>query len=257
MLFHNNYSILTRITYKKVNYLKAHKLLGYGVPEDVPVGYFLSLTTGYRKYEFSERPYVGLSASWTNISKKQGYYLTSIDYNGLPSNGKVYDNMVRARLIYFSPLFKLNQFEVRNILIPSFLSVNNPVYLNEINFGQEIRKLNQDKVYGYSTLTLKYESVLYMPYSYIGFKTAISVFADTGWIASEEYLQGKISYYGSYGLSIHIKNESLTIPTFSVQVAYFPRWKDETNKFIVSFSFSDLRFFKSFQSLKPSPYLLF
>ena len=212
------------------------------------------MTGGYGKYEFSERPYVGFYAAWTNTSEKLGYYLTSFGIGGFPANGKMYDNMIRAKIVYFSPLFKLKRFEVRNILIPSFLSIENPVYLNEINFEGRIRGLNQDFVHGYSDLVLRYESFFYTPYSFAGFKTAIYLFAYSGWIASKEYLKGDVNYYGAYGIAIHIKNESLTIPTMSVQVAYYPHWKDQKNKFDISFKFSDLRFFKDFQLLKPSPY---
>jgi len=255
--FHDNHTILANATYKKVNYFKANKLLGYGVPEDVPVGYFVQLTGGYRKYEFSERPYVGFWAAWTNTSEKLGYYLTSLSIGGFPEDGKMYDNMIDAKIVYFSPLFKLDRFEIRNILIHSFLSIENPVYLNEINFDRRIRGLDQYYVNGFSNFVFSYESFFYTPYSFAGFKTAISLFADSGWITSKEYLKGDVNYYGSYGIGIHIKNESLTLPTMSVQVAYYPHWKDQKNKFDISFNFSDLRFFNGFQSLKPSPHSSF
>ena len=257
LLFHDNHTFLANVTYKKTNYFKTNKLLGYGVPEDVPVGYFVQLTGGYRKYEFSERPYVGLSAAWTNTSEKLGYYMTSFSIGGFPANGKVYDNMMVVRIVYFSPLIKLKRFEVRNIIIPSFKSIENPVYLNEISFERSIRRLNQDFVHGYSSLVVRYESVFYTPYSFAGFKTAFSIFADSGWITSKEYLKGKANYYGAYGIAIHIKNESLTIPTMSVQVAYYPHWRDQKNKFDISFSFTDLRFFRDFRLLKPSTYFTY
>jgi hypothetical protein len=125
------------------------------------------------------------------------------------------------------------------------------VYLNELNFEEHIRRLNQDYVHGYSTIVVRFESVFYTPFSYAGFKTAFSFFADSGWIASKEYLNGETTYYGAYGISIQIKNESLTIPTMAVRLAYFPRWKDQTNKFDISFTFTDLHFFKDSQLLKP------
>ena len=257
MLFHDNNSTLASITYKKINYFKTNRLLGYGIPEDIPIGYSINITGGYRKYEFIEIPYIGFSASWTNTTKKQQYYLTSLDFRGSPSNGELYDNILSAKVIFFSPLHKIKRFEIRNTLVTSFLSINNPIYLNKINFGGKIRKLNQDLVYGYSIITLRFESYIYTPYSFAGFKTAFSIFADSGLIASKEYLKGEINYYGSCGFSIQIKNESLTIPTLSVQFAYFPNDYNQGSSFNISFNFSDLRFLNSVQTLKPNPNFVF
>ncbi len=255
--FHDNHSILANVTFQEINYYKTNKLLGYGVPEDVPFGYILQLTGGYRTYEFSEMPYVGFSAAWTNKTDRKGYYLTSINFGGLIGDGKMYDNMMTAKIKYFSPLYTLKKFEVRNIIIPTFVSIKNPLYLNELNFDRRIRGLNQYFVHGFSSFVLRYESFFYTPYSFAGFKTAFAVFADSGWIASKEYMKGEVDYYGAYGIGIHIKNESLTIPTMSVELVYYPHWRDQKNKFDISFNFSDLRFFRDLQMLKPSTNFIF
>lgn len=183
--------------------------------------------------------------------------MSSVSIGGFSAHGKIYDHMIRARIIYFSPLLKLRKFEIRNILIPSFVSVENPVYLNQINFEGGVRGLHQDFVFGYSAVVIRFESIFYTPLSFAGFKTAFSFFADSGWISPKDYLNGGTSFYGAYGIAIQIKNESLTIPTMSVQVAYYPQWNDQKDKFAVSVIFSDLRFFKDFLSLKPSTHYRF
>lgn len=253
-LFHNRFTFLGNLTFRKVNYFKTSKITSFGVTEDVPYGYFFQFTGGYQEIEFFRFPYYGITLALGKKFRNLGYLLLNFGAGGYPYKNRVSDFRMGFRALYYSPLFKIGKFELRNIFNPSFISIENPLYQNPLNFDKRIRGLNQSFIFGESYLAIRYEAFFYTPLNVAGFKTAFSLFGDSGWITERSYLGGNREFFGAYGIGWHIKNESLTIPAFTVQLAYYPKLKFRGDQFGVTFRFQDFRIFRNLQQLKPNFY---
>jgi hypothetical protein len=251
LIFHDQTFYLMSLSYVNINYFKTNRLLGYGVTEDVPYGMALKLTAGFQKNQFVTRLYSAISFVWAKYFQNIGYLTYGGEIGGYPKNREIEDMLTNIRLVYYSPLIHMNRFSLRHFVSPSFSSINNTYYFDWINFENRIQGLNQSRVFGLSTLVVKYEPFFYTPYSFLGFKLAASIYMDAGWIYEQPYLAGSSDFYSSFGSSFHIKNESFTIPTLTIRVGYYPKYGEEKNKFKFTVSFKDRILFEDFISPKP------
>ncbi len=257
LVFHDNNMFLFSLSYIQKEYYKTSRLLGYGITEDVPYGYSFSILSGIHYNEYVTRPYLGANASWTRYIENVGYFAYQISAGTFYYENDFEDLKLGSRLIYFSPYKNLANFGLRHFVSPVVTTLYNPKYLPYEDFDKLIRKLKQSDLYGQSTAVIRYEPFFYSKYSFLGFKAAFSLFADVGWITDNAFWASKWNPYAACGLGIYIKNESLTIPTFSIQLGYYPKWEDERNKMRVSFDFRDRELFNNELLGKPELYFDF
>lgn len=222
LIFHNNNTLLGRISIINKEHYETSRLFGYGVTEDVPYGYTFSILSGLQMNNYVTRAYFGAYANWTRNIKKLGYFAYEIAGGTYFKNKKLQDSKIGSRVTYFSPYKKYGSVGVRHSLIPVISTSYNPLYLESENFGSKIRELDQEYIYGKSLMVFKYEPYIYSHYGLRKFKLALSVFADAGWIWKQSFWKSNWEHYGAYGFGFHLKNERLTIPTFTVQLAYYP-----------------------------------
>lgn len=249
--FHDQNLFLFRLSLLKNEFYKTSRLMGYGVTEDVPYGYSLSVLGGYQYNQYVTRFYAGGSAALTRYYEKLGYFALELHANSFFNENVPEDSKLGMRLIYYSPYKQYNFLGVRHFFSPSLETLINPRYVEYEDFGDQIRNLKQNSVFGLSTLTLRYESYFYTPISFIGFKFSFSAFADVGWITDEKYWGGNWENYAAIGIGVHLRNESLTIPTFSVQLGYYPKLGESTNQFKAFFDFKDRIIFENDKLSKP------
>lgn len=252
--FHDQNLILFRLTYQHIQYYKTSRLMAFGVTEDVPYGYSFSLLGGYQFNNYYKRPYLGFTVSWTQYFDKIGYFAYQGGAGSFFYNEYFEDFKLGLKIMYYSPYIDLNRFGVRHFASPLAYSIINPRYLQYGNFGTSIRELQQNEIFGLSSLVFRYEPYFYTPYRVLGFQLAFSLFADIGWITDKKYWSGKWEGYAALGLGFHLKNESLTFPTFTVQLGYYPRITDSSNEFQMSYDFRDRELFKNDMLSKPEIY---
>lgn len=228
--------------------------MGYGITEDVPYGYSFSILGGIQYNKFVSRPYIGANATWTKYIDKVGYFAYQISGGSFYYNNEFEDLRLGSRVIYYSPYISYVNIGVRHFVSPVFTTLYNPRYLPYSDFGKLIRELKQSDLYGQSTAVLRYEPFFYTKYQLLGFKASFSLFTDIGWITDDAFWSSTWDPYAACGVGIYIKNESLTIPTFSIQIGYFPKWEGDRNKVQVFFDFRDREIFKNDLLGKPELY---
>lgn len=249
--FHNKELALAAITLQRVRYVKATKLLGYGVVEDIPIGYYLQLNGGISKSNYLTRPYVGLFYDYTVLSNRKSLFSLNLSMGSFFHQSKPQDRYQTVNVAYASPLIDLQPFELRNLFSLTISSLNNPLYYREIDFSGEIRDLDQFGVYGRTSLVLRYQPVFYTSLQAVGFKFSFNPFVDMGWLSKKEYFEGKKQFYAAYGLSLSTKNESLTLPALSLHVGYYPNWREQKNKVRFKVTFTDYKILNQLNSMKP------
>lgn len=249
--FHNVHNSLVNLSFRKIDYLKTSKLFGYGRTEDVPYGYILDVTGGFQKTEYYNRPYVGAYYFWGKYFPRAGYYSYSLGSSTFIRNGKAEDHITGAKFTYFSPLSNLYGMEFRNTFNATFNSVSNPLYYSKINFGDDMRVIRQDSLYGASKLTFQAQTIIYTYVNVVGFRFAFYPFIDFGWLAQRDFFRDEKRFFAVYGLGVQIKNESLLFPGLHIKAGYMPHTLNGRPNFAVTFQFRDIQLFKRVRSLKP------
>src|SRR5690606_8869830 len=73
-LYNNKEGVLAQFTLFRQNYYRTKFIYGFGVTEDLPYGYNLSLVGGWYRQKDLERPYMGISADRYVITGSKSFF---------------------------------------------------------------------------------------------------------------------------------------------------------------------------------------
>lgn len=249
--FHNRHVYLAGLSWQKVSYIKTSRLLQYGTIEDVPIGYNINLTGGWEKTSYYERPYLGLRVNYSLFFNNAGIFSAFTEAGGYFNNSNIEDRLVALRLNYLSPLMKLRNFEIRNIMEFKFDGVRNPRYFIPYYTS---RNFVRDYLMGYhrvSNLSFEYRPVFYSNYQVWGFRFSFNPYINIGWLRKQNENENITDRYSEIGIWASTKNESLIFPAMHLQLGYLPNKLEQEPRFVFTVVFKDIKVFKDFTSLKP------
>lgn len=249
--FHSNNTILGALTYQQVSFFETTKLLNYGVVEYVPVGLSFSITGGWQRTSFYDRPYAGVGANYSVLSNKTGIFSVFTDVGGYYRNSKFEDLATLVRFLYFSPLLPVKSFELRNVFALTLNNTINPLYTDKVTFGKGVRGIENSEVYGNGTIVMRYQPIFYTPYEVLGFNFSFKPFVDIGWISDSNLFGGSKQFYSVIGIGASVKNESLIFPAMNLYVGYYPNETGDGDKFGFKVVFKDYELINFFSDLKP------
>jgi hypothetical protein len=205
-------------------YTKTNLLYSYGRTEDVPYGLLLKLTAGREFNEFKDRTYIGSEASFGNKYGDLGYFYF---YSGLSTyinKSKTEQSLLALRLNYFSNLYTMGNFRLRNFVYLSYTRGFGR-YTNEyLRFSTEngFSGFRNDSLNGNQRLSLSLESVVFSPLNVYGFRFAFFGFADFSVLSYSNTVLGHASALSSIGFGIRIRNDNLIFNTLQIRFAFFP-----------------------------------
>jgi hypothetical protein len=207
----------------------------YGIPEDIPYGINTGLTVAYMDSDFIDRLYLGFNFGAGKYYTKFGYLAGNIILGGFYRKGVPSQGIIESNLLYYTPLIKVNRFSMRHFLRMRYReAITRDAGIN-INFGDDIREIDQDRIQGASTLILKYEFALFAPWYFYGFKYAPYCFADLGLISRNRNIIDDSRLYSAVGLGIRIRNESLAFKTIILSFGYIPNTRDYQGEFFYQY----------------------
>lgn len=196
----------------------------FGITEDIPIGEFISFTTGKENREYSRRIYFGIETIYSRKIENFGYASADLKLGGFRNNGNWEQNILNFNLIYHTNLFREDNWKYR------FFLQNNILYgFNRFN-GEQIyldtktgvRGLEKITLYGTKRITINLEGRLFSPFSPFGFSLGSVLFADFGIISNTNVSLSRSKLYQSYGIGIRTRNESIVNADFSISLAYIP-----------------------------------
>ncbi len=249
--FHNQYMVFGNLSYRKIDYMKTTRLLGFGKTEDVPFGYLTDLTYGRQWTEFYTRDYFGAAWSWAQNYDFWGYYNFTLAGGGYLNQTNFEDIITTANFSYFSPLSSLLGVDFRNTFDANYMSVTRPNYYSKLKFDDNLWLLKQYGLFADSRLSFRLQTTLYTNINLIGFRFAFYPYINLGWMTDEDYFRGSKRFFSVYGLGMQVKNESLVIPGFHIRVGYLPHTIEGQSNWGVSFFFKDLSLISRMRSMKP------
>jgi len=224
--FHNREYYLAGISLSQQNLYKANLIYSFGSTEDIPTGFRIHLTSGVEKGEFENRFYMGSELSSAEVGD-WGYLFASARTGGfLSSLNQIQQITYNVRSTYFSNLFNIGKFEMRQFMkvdftrgVRRYLGEGELIFLDR-NYG--IRGLTSPEMSGTTRLVFNLETIAFSPLFVFGFRFAYFAFCDFGFIgAASESLVGDQPFSG-FGIGVRIRNENLVFNTFQLRLGYYP-----------------------------------
>jgi hypothetical protein len=243
-VYNNIEAVLAQFTFFRQEFIKTQYIYGFGITEDVPYGYNVSLTGGTWRQNDLVRPYAGITADYYTAHASGQfcqYYLRA----GAMKNGKrLNDAAVMigasrfARVIFsgtdvkIRPYFRATYARIFNPLTYEPLRLNNP-------FG--LREFGSDSAQGFERLSFQTEATFFTRYKVYGFRLAPFVYADGAFLRGADEPFAKSGFYPSVGGGLRTRNENLIFGTIEARLSVFPRPVEgqPAIKFIIA---SDLQF---------------
>jgi hypothetical protein len=251
--YHNQDLYLANIIFDKREYLTSSMILGFGITEDVPIGYSYEFTGGFSKEEFKDRPYIGMDlriASWIDDFGYLGFGTRAATFI---NNGKSEDGLIGIGFNYFSPLIDGGSYKFRHFIYTNYFTGINRIdnAMIDIRDDDGIRGLSHDGLDGRERFVINVESVSFTPWNLIGFQFAMVGFVDLGWITSDKGLLTDNHFSSAIGVGCRISNEGLVLQTINLRFAYYPNSPEGVDNYSFKLSTSEPALFTSFGSGKP------
>lgn len=214
-LFYERKMVLGEISLSQQKFIKANYVLGFGIAEDIPNGFKVSLQSGQDFNEFYTHSYFGARIFKSFYINKLGYIYSNIDF-GTFYKGRYEHGVFNTGIGYFSPLVKTNNFFIRNFLFTNFVRGIRQDRTRTLNLEQRVRDANFHYE-GNTALTVRVESVVFTPLYLMGFRFAPFFFYTNVQIwESRSEPQVSRAFQGA-GFGIRMKNESLVFDTFELR----------------------------------------
>lgn len=229
---------LGSLTFSFQKYHKANLIYGYGRTEDIPYGGLINVTAGREINEYKKRYYLGTSISLGESISRLGYFYASFGFATFLNDGKTEQGMALIRTNYFSKLYFIGRYRLRNFINLDYTRGFNRYsdeYLNFI-YRNGFSGFRNDSTRNTRRMNISLESVLFSPASFYGFKFALFGFADYGILFKSNEFVGNGFVLSSIGLGVRIRNNNLVFNTLQIRLCFYPKLPDysRTNNLIIS-----------------------
>jgi len=254
--FHDRSAILASLSLVNIKYFLGSMIYGFGVTEDIPIGFRLSLTSGYVKNQFVNQNYLGTNIAFSQYYKFPGFLTCNIEFGKSFNQNREWDRIAKIRFLNIGNLHKLYNFSHRSFFdfsIESGRNLTDPLSkaIVDNKWTKMIQGLNRDELKGDQKLTINFQHVLFTPWNLIGFKFALTSNINMGWVSNNSFQLSSKSYYSTLGFGLRIKNESWVFETITIGLAYLFKAPEGSNKIGFIIDGSDPRFFKHMYTGRP------
>jgi hypothetical protein len=218
----NELAVLGGIGISSRKYVKQNYIYKFGTTEDVPVGLAYGLVFGYQ-LKNQERWYWGFRYSWGNFFNL-GYIGTSVEYGTFINASYRTDGTLKADISYFSPLFSVSRWKIRQFVKPE-LTIGfrrTPFNRLSLNDGYGLNGFNSDVLSGTSRFLLVFQTQTYAPWNLIGFRFGPYLNLALGMLGEENTGFSHSRMYPQIGMGVLIKNDFLVIKYFQLSFAFYP-----------------------------------
>jgi hypothetical protein len=237
-LFWDRFLSLVSVGISNRSYFRDVLIYGFGRTEDVPYGGMLSLTGGMESNEFGKRMYTGIKASRGKYYPNFGYLMNSIDAGSFIDNKRWQEGVLRIETNYFSRLFMLKTWRVRqfvNVRFNKGIGRFDTEFI-DISNSNGIRGVGSLALRGTKSIVLNLETVFFTPVNILGFQIASFTYADLGMITPTNVNLFAGQLFQGYGLGFRLRNENLTFNTFQFRLGYYPNIPNNSAIFRTQFS---------------------
>lgn len=246
--YQNNVLYLGGIGYSFRKYYRDQYLFGFGRTEDVPAGSLIALSAGYEVGDLYNRPYVGAKMAFGKYSTNFGYLYFDAQFDSFIRGKKWEQGEFSSEMLYFTKMLTVGNWQWRH-----FIWNRTSIGINR-KYGENILSISrQEGVRGFRTpgrgtrkFVLNYESSLFTPFSFLGFRLALVNFADVAWLSDGNGSNPfRAKPFQGYGLGIRFRNEYMAFNTIQILLGYYPQGNSPFKTYNSTrpyYDFNDFRF---------------
>ncbi len=225
-IYNNKEAILGQLTFFKQNFIKTQYIYGFGITEDVPYGYNISVTGGWWKQRDLSRPYAGLTVDYYTYNKNGAFCQYYMRTGGFLNGRQVDDATLMLGASRFSRLyFSGSDVKIRQYVRATYARVFRPLTYEplRINNVYGLREFGTDSAQGFERISFQAETIFFTRYKWHGFRFAPFFYMDGALLRSHTERLDKASFYPGIGGGFRTRNEAMIFGTIEVKACYFPR----------------------------------
>jgi len=217
---YNDYTrFLGKLSLAGVDYYTTSLVFQYGVTEDIPDGHWLELVGGFETGDVSDRIYHGVRGFIPQFLDSQEFMIFDLGFGGWRNQGHFENGVLDCGYLYFTPLKRRSYGHWRHFFRARYTlginrNVNQGLRLDEVL----LRDLDNDSVRGNQRLVVGVESVLFTPYSLLGFKAVMFGYGSAGMIARQRDPVFQQRIYSNLGIGLRLNNPNTVIPTIEARL---------------------------------------
>jgi hypothetical protein len=231
--YSNTNFVLSSLGYSRIIFRQDRLLNGFGRTEDIPIGLSMNGLFGIDYNEYGTRNYYGGQVLGQYHTGK-GYYVNMNVRLGFYSNStEASQGVWDFNFQQVSRAYKLGSFRLRNyVRMRTTIGVNQDVDIR-LNDYEGIRGIRNSDFYGKSRFTSGFQSNLFLPISFGGFRFSVFMLAELAKIqpSFEDFFNTPIQSGLTGGLAI--KNENLIFDVIQIQYGFYPSTSNLSQRGIV------------------------
>ncbi len=242
-LYNDKKGILGQFTFFRQDFYKTNYIYGFGVTEDVPTGYNISVTSGWYQQLYLKRAYAGVDANFYRFTSREHFIQYFFRAGGFVRKNQIQDAGLLLGTSVFSKLYLFRNFKMRQYLQLSYTRQFNQIALDplKINNPFGIRYFGSDSAFGDRRISLHGETFIFLKYKLFGFQFSPFVFNDVSALTARNRPADKSALYWSVGAGVRVRNENLLFGTIELRFVYFPRQIQNMRPYLIN-STINLRF---------------
>jgi hypothetical protein len=214
----------------------------------------MGVTSGYVRQLNTARPYGAFNVNYSFENRRGGFQSFILQSGGYVRNNELEDIVLDASTTYYTRLLQINRFKMRNAASASYTQLLNHNVIDWLTLGsKEIPGFSADSLKADTRLALHAESVLFTPWSFIGFRFAPFASVDMVAVQCVSCTKKNDTFWG-LSLGLRTRNENLIFGTVELKLTYIPKDELGRNQFSIGFK-QNLRV-KSSGSFAQAPALI-
>ena len=204
-------------------FYKERYLFRFGLTEDVPEGLLVRVNTGVRKRELlSPEPYIGAEVTRGRNYDAFGYLTATVAYGTFFQRGRGIDGALRLDVDYFTDRLSFGKWHLRQFVkLRSTIGFNRTTARLTLN-GEQLYGFSSEVVSGTRKTVLGSQTVLYAPFSFLGFRFAPVALLGVGTVDEEHDPWFSNRIYPAFAIGLLVRNEYLLVKTFEVSIGFYP-----------------------------------
>jgi hypothetical protein len=231
-LYNDQTFVLGSATFFKQDFYTARYIYGFGRTEDVPYGHNISITMGWTRQRGIERPYFGLEAEKSLVTRLGEFYTIGLRAGGFTNNG-IEDGTVLLSAALTSRLIPQGEFLLRQSIKVDYTRVfrQSMSILLDINNEFGLQYFRADSLWGTKRFHIQSETLAFTPWQFLGFRFATFAFGEMAMIAGNDQSIFYDKPYFGFGGGIRTRNENLIFGTVELRLIYYPRTTEDISSF--------------------------
>lgn len=242
-LYADKQFILGEFNWYKLNFYRTNYIYGFGITEDIPVGFSRRIIAGYSRIDSLKRLYLGWQYDHWIVDGNENFFNYTLALGTYYHKGSFQDNTILFNFNWYSRLFEFNRVKLRQFANISYAGIGSFTALDKLYLNNDygLQKFTTDSAYGVQRFTLGFESDIFTRWQFLGFRIGLFVFGKLSNLSKKNVTLFKGDYYSAFGGGFRMRNENLIFGTIEGRFNWFPRTLDNVDNIKLTLS-GNIRF---------------